>query len=53
MEEWHLYTQDSPSAAGARGFNRGMIYARDGRLIASVAQEGLIRMRKEQPGASA
>jgi acyl-CoA thioesterase-2 len=48
MEEWHLYSQDSPSAAGARGFTRGMIYARDGRLIASVAQEGLIRMRKEQ-----
>jgi acyl-CoA thioesterase-2 len=43
--EWHLYDQDSPSASGARGFNRGSIYAQDGRLVASVAQEGLIRPR--------
>ncbi len=42
-EDWLLYTKDSPSASGARGFNRGTIYTRDGRLIASVAQEGLIR----------
>jgi acyl-CoA thioesterase-2 len=34
---------ESPSASGARGFSRGAIYARDGRLVASVAQEGLIR----------
>lgn len=44
-DEWLLYVQDSPSASGARGFNRGSIYRRDGVLIASVAQEGLIRLR--------
>jgi acyl-CoA thioesterase-2 len=38
-----LYAIDSPSASGARGFSRGAIYARDGSLVASVAQEGLIR----------
>jgi acyl-CoA thioesterase-2 len=42
-EDWLLYTQDSPSASGARGFNRGSIYTREGKLVASVAQEGLIR----------
>jgi acyl-CoA thioesterase-2 len=45
FDDWLLYAQDSPSASGARGFNRGMIFARDGTLIASVAQEGLIRPR--------
>ena len=44
-EEWLLYAQDSPNASGARGFTRGAIYARDGRLVASVAQEGLMRLR--------
>jgi len=44
-DEWLLYVQDSPSASGARGFNRGAIYRRDGTLVASVAQEGLIRSR--------
>ena len=43
-DEWLLYVQDSPSSSGARGFNRGLIYRRDGVLAASVAQEGLIRM---------
>ncbi len=42
---WHLYVQDSPSASGARGFNRGAIYREDGVLVASAAQEGLIRWR--------
>jgi len=42
-DDWLLYTQDSPSATGARGFCRGSIYTRDGRLVASVAQEGLVR----------
>ena len=46
IENWHLYAQDSPSASGGRGFIRGSIYAQDGTLVASVAQEGLIRMRK-------
>lgn len=41
--DWMLYSQDSPSSSNARGFCRGSIYSRDGKLIASVAQEGLIR----------
>lgn len=45
FSHWHLYVQDSPSASGARGFNRGAIYRNDGTLVASAAQEGLIRMR--------
>ncbi len=44
-DEWLLYVQDSPSSQGARGFCRGSIFSRDGRLVASVAQEGLIRER--------
>lgn len=42
-DEWLLYAQDSPVATGARGFNRGLIHTRDGKLVASVVQEGLIR----------
>jgi len=45
-DEWMLYVTDSPWAGGGRGFNRGQIFARDGRLIASTAQEGLIRQRR-------
>ena len=45
FDDWLLYAQDSPSASHARGFNRGAIFSRDGKLIASVAQEGLIRPR--------
>ena len=41
--DWHLYVMDSPWSGGARGFNRGSIYTRDGRLVANTAQEGLIR----------
>jgi acyl-CoA thioesterase II len=44
-DEWLLYAQDSPSLAGARGFSRGLIFARDGTLVASVVQEGLLRER--------
>lgn len=44
-DEWMLYVEDSPSAHGARGFCRGSIYRRDGVLVASVAQEGLVRQR--------
>jgi acyl-CoA thioesterase-2 len=44
-DDWLLYAQDSPSASGARGFNRGAIYTRQGVLVASVTQEGLIRPR--------
>lgn len=46
MDDWLLYVMDSPSAAGARGFSRGSIYSRDGALVASVAQEGLLRLRE-------
>jgi acyl-CoA thioesterase II len=49
-DEWLLYAVDSPSAFGARGFARGSIYTRDGRLVASTAQEGLIRQRAALPG---
>jgi acyl-CoA thioesterase-2 len=42
-DDWLLYDQESPSASGARGFNLGRIYRRDGVLVASVAQEGLLR----------
>jgi acyl-CoA thioesterase-2 len=45
-DEWMLYVQDSPSASGARGFCRGTIHSRNGHLIASVAQEGLMRLRR-------
>ncbi len=47
-DEWLLYVQDSPSAEGARAFCRGLIYDRKGVLVASVAQEGMIRERREQ-----
>jgi acyl-CoA thioesterase II len=45
MDDWLLYTQDSPSAGGARGMTRGSIFSRSGALVASVAQEGLIRKK--------
>jgi acyl-CoA thioesterase-2 len=45
-DEWLLYVCDSPWAGRARGFNRGQIFTRDGRHVASVAQEGLIRAIK-------
>jgi acyl-CoA thioesterase-2 len=43
VDDWLLYTTDSPSASGARGFTRGSIFTRDGVLVASTTQEGLIR----------
>ena len=47
-EDWQLYAMDSPFAGGARSFNRGSIYDRSGRLVASAAQEGLMRpLRKK------
>ena len=45
LNDWHLYAQKSPSASGARSFNLGEIYSQDGRLVASTAQEGLMRYR--------
>ncbi len=47
--DWHLYTQDSPSSSGARGLTRGALFREDGVLVASVAQEGLIRPRRVTP----
>jgi acyl-CoA thioesterase-2 len=49
VDEWLLYAVESPSASGARGFARAGVYSRDGRLVASTAQEGLVRLRKEAP----
>src|SRR5208337_1614754 len=43
IDEWLLYAQDSPSASHARGFNRGNVFTRQGKLVASVCQEGLVR----------
>lgn len=48
-DEWLLYDLDSPSATGARGLNFGHVYRRDGTLVASFAQEGLMRVRKPRP----
>ena len=42
-DQWLLYAQDTPSASGARGFARGLVFTQDGTLVASVAQEGIIR----------
>jgi acyl-CoA thioesterase II len=50
-DEWLLYAQDSPNSGGSRGLTRGLIYSRAGVLVASVAQEGLIRRRREIPTA--
>lgn len=46
IDDWLLYVLDSPWAGGGRGMNRGLVYTRDGKLVASVAQEGLIRVSK-------
>ena len=43
-DEWLLYAQETPSAGGARGLARGLVYTRDGQLVCSVVQEGLIRV---------
>ena len=50
FNDWHLYAQKSPSASGSRGFNLGEIYNLDGRLVASTAQEGLMRYRPPSGG---
>ena len=49
FDDWLLYACDSPSTSGGRGLSRGMIYDRAGRLIASTAQEGVVRMRRDKP----
>ena len=47
-DEWLLYAQDSPNMYGGLGFSRGLIFTQDGRLVASVAQEGLVRVRQPE-----
>ncbi len=47
VDDWLLYMRDSPAAAGSRGFNRGQFFAPDGTLVASAAQESLIRVRRD------
>ena len=47
-DQWLLYAQDSPTASGARGFNRGLIYDQAGELVASTTQEGLMRLHEPQ-----
>src|SRR6185312_4160874 len=47
-DEWLLYAQDTPNASGARGLSRGLIFSRDGTLVATVAQEGLIRESRDR-----
>jgi acyl-CoA thioesterase-2 len=44
VDEWLLYSFDSPNASGARGFARGQFFTREGTLVASTAQEGLVRV---------
>ncbi|MFO7276267.1 MAG: acyl-CoA thioesterase II [Pseudomonadota bacterium] len=44
VDDWLLYAVESPSASGARGFARASVFSRDGRLVASTAQEGLVRV---------
>ena len=46
VDEWLLYVLDSPTASSSRGFALGKIFSQDGKLVASTAQEGLIRRRK-------
>jgi acyl-CoA thioesterase-2 len=47
VDDWLLYSIESPSASGARGFARAGVFSRDGRLVASTAQEGLVRIKRE------
>ncbi len=53
VDEWLLYSIDSPSAQGARGLARGQVFDRSGRLVASTAQEGLIRVVDDPAAARA
>jgi acyl-CoA thioesterase-2 len=48
VDEWLLYAIQSPSASGARGFTTASIFSQDGRLLASAAQEGLVRVIKDR-----
>ncbi|WP_062210637.1 acyl-CoA thioesterase II [Aureimonas sp. AU12] len=53
VSQWLLYAQDSPSSSGGRGLTRGSLFDEAGVLVASVAQEGLIRPRRSKPGETA
>jgi len=46
VDDWLLYAMESPSASGARGFARANVFSRDGRLVATTAQEGLVRIKR-------
>jgi acyl-CoA thioesterase-2 len=46
VDDWLLYAIESPSASGARGFAQAGIFSRDGRLVATTAQEGLVRIKR-------
>ena len=48
LDDWFLYVCDSPSTSGGRGLARGMIYDRQGHLVANTAQEGVIRLRQHE-----
>lgn len=50
FDDWLLYSMDTPTASGARGFTRGHLFDREGRLVASTCQEGLTRVREAAPG---
>ncbi len=52
LDDWLLYHMESPIAMGSRGYVRGQIFTRDGRLVASVAQEGLIRVHPTEESAA-
>ena len=47
VDEWFLYLQESPTATGGRGLSQGRIFSRDGVLLASVAQEGMVRVKRD------
>jgi acyl-CoA thioesterase-2 len=49
IDEWLLHVMESPSASGSRGFVRGRFFDKQGRLVASTAQEGLLRRRPPAP----
>ncbi|WP_068310778.1 acyl-CoA thioesterase II [Polycladidibacter hongkongensis] len=47
-DEWLLYAQDAPASGGGRAFTRGSLFTREGQLVASTSQEGLMRLRQEK-----
>jgi len=50
MDEWLLYSMESPNASGARGFTRGQFFRQDGTMVASTTQEGLVRVLDPSKG---